>query len=303
MDSISEMTVFAEVVQAGSFVGAARRLGLTASGVSRKIGRFEQRLGVRLFNRTTRSLSLTEPGEALFQRSSHILDSIEAAEGLVRDLGAAPKGTLRVAASDAFALLVLVPFLRGFLERYDGLSVTLVQGDGPIDLLGQRVDVAIRFEQPSHSSFITRKLIDDPWILCASPDYLRAYGRPETPAELQEHRCLTIHARGRTTNRWRFRGDTGRDETLVVESAFSGIGLAVKAAALQGLGIARLAHFLVWPEVEAGLLVPLLTGFWPKEERAIHAVYPNRQYLPSKTRVFIDELGAYTARELKLPAF
>ena len=302
MDAISDMAVFSEVVQSGSFVGAARNLGFTASGVSRKISRFEQRLGARLFNRTTRTLALTEAGDALYERCLDILDSVEAAEAIVRDLSAAPRGVLRVAASNAFAVEVLVPFLDDFLPQYPELSVTLVQGDGDIDLLEERVDVALRFEPPTHTSFIARKLIDDPWLICAAPDYVQRAGTPTTPAELAQHRCLTIHARGNTIDAWTFRSQSGEAEYVKVTSALSGIGLAMKTAALQGLGVARLAHFLVCADIHAGRLVPLLNDYWYPDKRAIYFVYPNRQYLPSKVRVFIDQLYAHVNSSLILPA-
>lgn len=302
MDAIGDMTVFAAVVKAGSFVGAARRLGMTASGVSRRIGRFEDRLGVRLLNRTTRRISLTEAGEALYERCDEILASIEEAEEAALHLRRAPRGVLRVAASDAFALKVLIPFLTGFQARYPELRVVLVQGDGPIDLLASRIDVAIRFELPTSTSFVARKLIDDPWIFCASPAYLEAHGRPRTPDDLAGHRCLTIHARDVTSDRWRFDDPAdGKPVNLDIASVFSGIGLAVREAALAGLGIGRIAHFLVSCDLAAGDLVPLLTDWMPDEGRAIYLVYPDRRYLPSKARVFIDELAGHVAAALPQP--
>jgi DNA-binding transcriptional LysR family regulator len=300
MDSIGEMSVFAEVVLAGSFVGAAPRFALTASGVSRKISRFEERLGVRLFNRTTRALSLTEAGEALFERCQAILESVDAVESTVRDLGGAPKGTLRVATSDALSVGVIVPFLKTFNQQYPDLSVTLIQADGGIDLLSERVDVAVLFKRPEETSFIARKLIEDPWIFCASPEYLKQYGMPNSPSDLSEHRCLTIHARGLTADHWKF-ANKDKVETTVVHSSFSGIGLTVKEAALQGMGVARLAYFLVCADIAAGRLVPVLTDHLVRNDRAIFAVYPNRQYLPSKTRLFIDDLSGYIDDALIVP--
>lgn len=301
MDSIGEMSVFAEVVLTGSFVGAARRFGLTASGVSRKISRFEERLGVRLFNRTTRALSLTEAGEALFERCEGILQSINDAESAVRDLSGNPRGILRVAASDAFSMHVIVPFLKTFSQKFPDLSITLMQADGGINLLGERIDVAILFAKPDENSFIIRKLIDDPWVVCASPDYLEQHGTPDSPRDLSEHRCLTIHARGTTNNQWKF-GTDGKVETIFIESNFSGIGLTVKKAALQGMGVARLAHFLVSDDLAAGRLKPLLMNNVIQDDRAIFAVYPNRQHLPSKSRVFIDGLSNYIEKTLIVPA-
>lgn len=300
MHPISEMSVFSEVVQSGSFIDAGRRLGLTSSGVSKKISRFEDRLGVRLFNRTTRSLSLTEAGQALFERCENILVAIEDAEDTARNLSTVPKGILRIAASDALSLEVLVPFLKEFQKDYPDVSVLLLQGDGGVNLLNERVDIALLFERPAESSFIARKLIDDPWVICASPQYLERHGTPAAPSELLDHRCLTIHAKGQTNDQWAFRGDGGV-EKIQLDSAFSGIGLTVKAAALNNMGIARLAHFLVSSEIATGMLEPLLADRTENEDRAIYAVYPNRQHLPAKTRVFVDALHGYINRTLQSP--
>lgn len=300
MDSLGEIAVFAEVAHLGSFAEASRRLGLTASGVSRKIARFEQRLGVRLINRTTRSLSLTEAGRILLERSTNILASVEDAENIVRNLSSTPTGELRVAASDAFSIEVMIPFIQGFLSRYRGLSVTLLQGDGEVDLLEERVDVAIQFDQPTQKSFISTKLNDDPWLICASPEYIRQHGVPSTPNDLLKHRCLTIHARQKVTDCWTFRNGNEL-QTIQVKSAFSGIGLSVREAALHGMGVAQLAHFLVSRDIEMGRLIPLLRDFTPPNDRAISIVYPNREHLPSKIRIFIDELRDHVHKVLSIP--
>lgn len=300
MDSIGELAVFVEVVRSGSFVGASRELGITSSGVSRKINRFEDRLGVRLFNRTTRSISLTEAGQVLFEQSEQILDSIKAAEEIAKDLSGKPRGQLRVAASAALSVGVIMPFLKTFSEKFAEITITTIQADGGVDIMADRIDVALTFERPSESSFIIRKLIDDPWIVCASPDYLKRFGKPETPDDLKNHRCLTLNARDRATDHWEFDID---DETtsFAVESAHSGIGLALREAALQDVGIVRLAHFLVCQDVLDGRLVPLLSQYAPACERAIYAVYSDRKYLPSKVRVFVDELQAHVTETMIQP--
>ncbi|MEP2987818.1 MAG: LysR family transcriptional regulator [Parasphingorhabdus sp.] len=294
MQPATEMSVFSEVVKAGSFVDAGHMLGLSPSAISKKIARFEKRLEVRLFNRTTRSLSLTEAGQLLFERCENILSAIENAEETVRDLSSHPAGELRVAASDALSVEVLVPFLKGFADTYPDISVILVQGDGGIDLLKDGIDVALLFDRPTETSFIVRKLIDDPWVVCASPEYLQQAGRPKSPTELVNHRCLTIHAKGKTNDSWDFRNG----QSVRVNSCFSGIGLTVKTAALQAMGIARLARFLVHSELQQGALEPLFTGELKDLNRAIFAVYPNREYLPNKTRVFVDSFESYVKRTI-----
>lgn len=298
MDKIGDLALFSSVARAGSLAAAAERLNMSPSGVSRRLKRFEDRLGVRLFNRTTRSLLMTESGISLLERSDEILAAVEEAENAASQRNLNPSGTLKVAASDAFALDVAVPFLKSFRQKYPDLRVMLLQGDGPIDILASGVDLAIRFEMPTATSFIVRKLIPDPWVICAAPEYLKQNGPVDTPADLSEHPCLLIHANGRTTNRWQFRSGDGTGYELDIEGAVYGIGLVVRQAALAGLGVARLAHFLVREYLERGDLVQVLAGHMPDDDRSIYAVYPDRNYLPTKTRVFLDELSDYLKRTI-----
>jgi len=302
MSAISDLHIFNEVISSGSFANAAKHLSMTPSGVSRRISKLEERLGVRLIQRTTRTLSLTEAGEALLERSIGILADVEDAETMVKNMSSSPSGGLRISASDAFSIEVLVPFLRVFQEKYKGVSVTLLQGDGPIDLVEQRINVAIRFEQPDAGSYISRRLLADPWFVCASPEYLQRYGTPTIPADLADHNCLTIHAHDRTTDHWDFEHPEHGHETIIAKGRFAGIGLAVKEAILQGHGIGRIAHFLVCNEIKKGRLVPLLMDYAPPSERSIYAVYPNREHLPLKSRVFIDELLSHLKRVLAMPS-
>lgn len=286
------MSVFVEVARAGSFKGAAEKTGLTPSGVSRKIGRFEERLGVRLFHRTTRSVSLSEAGEVLYERGEKIIESLRDAEDVVRDLSGRPRGQIRIASSAAFTANVLIPFLSSFAKEFDEITATFLQADGGIDIIRERVDLALLFAQPSETTVISSKVFDDPWIVCASPDYLARKGLPSSPHDLKDHACLTIHASSQTYDEWSF-VEGGKPLAIKVDSMYSGIGLAMRQAALQGLGVARLAHFLVCQDVLDGKLVPLLSQYWPKCDRSIFAAYPNREYLPTKTRVFLDRLQIY----------
>jgi DNA-binding transcriptional LysR family regulator len=301
MEPISDLYAFCEIVAAGSFVGAARSLNMTPSGVSKKLSRFEERLNVRLINRTTRTLALTEAGRDLYAQGQSILASIEEAEARAKHVSLTPRGRLRIACSDAFAVLVLAPMLKGFQERYPEVRITLIQGDGPIDMIEEHVDVAIRFERPTNAAFVAKRLIQDPWVVCASPIYLAQAGTPELPADLTSHRCLTIYRRGQADDKWSF-SRNGVVEEIHVRGWFSSIGLVVKAAAMEGLGIARLATFLVQKEIESGDLVPILPVMLLDDDRAIFAVYPHREYLPVKVRVFIDELQSTMSEQQRRKA-
>ncbi len=300
MDSIGEITVFSHVVKTGSFANAAQQLGLTASGVSKKISRFENRLGVRLFNRTTRALSLTEAGQALFEQSQQILDTIESAESAARSFSTSPKGRLRIAAPDALAIKIVLPFLKEFIGTYPDISVSLLQGDKNIDLLMERVDVALMFDRPDETSFIARKMIDDPLIVCASPEFLHTHGTPATPKDLIKYACLTLNGESLQHRQWKFQSNN-EVFNIEINSTMSGIGLTVKEAVLQGMGIARLPHFLVCSDVISGKLTPLFNEHLFHSNRAIYAVYPNREYLPTKTRLFIDGLYAHIHQNMRLP--
>ena len=293
MDQIGDLVLFSAVARAGSLAAASERLNMSPSGVSRRLKRLEDRLGVKLLNRTTRSLILTEPGASLLERCDDILSAVEDAESAVSELNIDPRGILRVAASDAFALLVAVPFLKAFQEKCPNLRVMLLQGDGPIDMFADGVDIAIRFELPSTTSFIIRKLIADPWVVCASPAYLARQGPIAVPADLHHHRCIVIHANGRTSSRWQFSATGGSTYDLDVEGIMYGIGMVAREATLSGLGVARLARFLVREKLASGELVQVLSDHMPNDDRSIYAVYPDRQYLPTKVRMFLDELADY----------
>jgi len=294
MNSMSGLATFVEVVHAGGFVGEAKKLRMTPSGVSKKIARFEQRLDTRLFNRTTRSLSLTDAGELLFSRGNQILDYVEEAENLLKEPGANPKGSLRVAASEAFAKEILIPFLRVFSAKYLDLHIDIIPGHGDIDLLGNRIDVAMRFDTPSSTSFIARKLIDDPWVICASPAYLEHNGTPRNPEELSLCKTLLIRSHRPDANRWQFQTQNTLFE-IELQPILTGTGLVIREAALSGMGVARLARSLVHSELKNKNLIPLLCEYNKNCHRAIHFVYPNRQYLPLKVRLFIDELHDYVS--------
>jgi DNA-binding transcriptional LysR family regulator len=293
MDQIGDLVLFSAVARTGSLAAASERLNMSPSGVSRRLKRLEDRLGVKLFNRTTRSLILTEPGASLLERCDDILSAVEDAESAVSQLNIDPRGILKVAASDAFALLVAVPFLKAFQEKYPNLRVMLLQGDGPIDMFADGVDIAIRFELPSTTSFIIRKLVADPWVVCASPGYLDRHGPVSEPSDLHHHRCIVIHANGRTSSRWQFSSTGGSSYDLDVEGNMYGIGMVAREAALSGLGVARLARFLVRGKLDSGELVQVLSDHMPIDDRSIYAVYPDRQHLPTKVRIFLDELADY----------
>lgn len=289
MDKSQEMAMFVRTVAEGSFSAAARALKLTPSAVSKQVSRLEDRLGARLLNRTTRSLSLTGEGRAFHARCVQILAEIEEAETAVTELHAAPRGTLRINATVAFMNHQVMPLLPEFLERYPELHFDLMLTDRHVDLVDEGVDVAIRFGRLAESTLIARKLADSRRVICAAPAYLARHGTPRTPADLAAHNCLTLSTRPEF-NVWEF--GPRPDQHLRVDGNFEvNQADALYDACLAGIGLARVATYLVDADIKAGRLVPVLTEHL-KEATSIYIAYPHRRHLSPKVRAFVDFLVA-----------
>ncbi len=290
MDKAAEMMIFARAVEEGSFSAAARDLDLTPSAVSKQIRRLEDRLGVRLFNRTTRRISLTEAGQAYYERCARIIQEIEEAEEAVTSLNENPRGTLRVAATVAFGRVEVLPRINEFLERYPEINVEFELTDRHVDLVDEGIDVAIQWrEQMDDPSLIARKLCVNRRIICAAPSYLERHGTPRSPEELLEHNCLTL-SELELFNDWEFEDEVGGRRVLHVSGNFrANTADAVYEAVLSGAGLARLSTWLVVPDIRAGRLVPVLPEY-PHENSAFYVLYPHRRHLSRKVRTFVDFL-------------
>ena len=289
MDIATQMMIFARTVQEGGFSAAARALDLTPSAVSKQISRLEDRLGVRLLNRTTRHISPTEEGRAFYERCARITAEIQEAEEWVTALQGHVQGTLRVASTVAFAKYLVLPLIPEFLARYPELRVTLEVSDRAIDLVEEGVDVAIRFtEQLTDPSLVARRLAINRRVVCAAPSYLETHGAPQTPDDLLKHNCLSLYTVS-SFNDWDFEGPEGNRVLHVSGNFETNSADALYHAALAGLGIARLSTYLVGPDLKAGRLVRLLPEY-VHEKASILAVYPHRQHLSLKVRAFVDFL-------------
>jgi DNA-binding transcriptional LysR family regulator len=291
MDRLDDMTAFVRVVEDGNFSAAARSLHLTPSGVSKLIGRLEDRLGVRLIQRTTRRLALTAEGRVFYERCRDILAEIE---GLEQDVGAArsePRGTVRVSLSNGFGLTQVVPLLPEFSGRYPKVQIVLIFQEHIVDLIAEGFDLAIRLGAIRDESLVARRLGEHRRVVCAAPSYLDAQGVPQTPEDLSRHDCLMFDA-PEALNHWPFRWPDGRSERVAVQGTFrSNNGEALYNLLLAGTGIANAADFLVKRDLLQGRLVPLLRDYAEPQPTLIHAVYPHRRHLPAKTRVFVDFLA------------
>jgi DNA-binding transcriptional LysR family regulator len=285
------MAVFAKVVESASFAAAARHFDMSPAMVSKHVSTLEERLGVRLLNRTTRRVSATEVGQDYYERSLRILSDLDDADRAAGNLQTAPRGLLRVTTSVSFGARQLAPLVAEYLAVYPDVSIELSLHDHYVDLLQERVDLAIRLGTLSDSSLIARKLCAVEMILCASPGYLRASGTPQTPRDLIKHNCLTHPA----SRAWTFSDSDGKDEVVRISGRLSAnAGDALLALMIKDAGIALAPDYLVGDDLTAGRLVRLLPDYTTRDT-PVYAVYPHSHYLSAKTRTFIDFLASRLA--------
>lgn len=292
-----ELEVFVRVIEEGGFSAAARACRMTPSAVSKLIGRLEARLGVRLVNRSTRSLQLTPEGAAFYDRATQILGDLDTAEREAA-AGASPRGRLRVNANVAFGRRYLAPLIPDFLARHPEVSLDLVLTDTVVDLMEQRADVAIRVGPLRESRLVARKLGESRVVVVASPAYLARHGTPRLPADLVAHNLLGFSFT-RLVESWPFRtADGGTVSVSPAGNALASDGETMLALVLAGLGLARLSQFQTHEEIAAGRLVPVLEDFNPGDREAIHAIFVGQGgYVPARVRAFLD----YLARTIRLP--
>ena len=277
------MLVFAEVVEAGGFSAAARRLGVSKASVSREIASLEQQLGSQLLRRTTRRMSLTEVGEVFLEGCRRVVEEAEIAERSVGQLQADPRGAIRVAVPMSFGHLQIAPRIARFVARYPDVHVDLDLTDRRIDLVREKFDLSVRIGQPSEQSYVVRRLAPIRAQVCATAAYLEAHGTPERPQDLESHACLGYSAPPET---WDFAGGV-RIKTRGPVNADNGD--ALRRAALADLGIVYLPSFLVGDDIRAGRLVPLLVDHLDARSD-VYAVYPASRHLSPKVRAMIDWL-------------
>lgn len=288
---LNEILVFTRVVETKSFTGAADVLGLPKSTVSRKLAQLEERLGVRLLQRTTRKLALTDAGEAYYERCSHIVADVLAAEQVVADMQTAPRGMLKVSAPVDLATTYLGPVFAAFCCAHPEISVELEAADRLVDLIEEGFDLGIRFGPLAESSFTTRRLCKIRMQLWASPEYLAKRGTPTSADELDGHDRVLFTPVTRMQS-WELAGPSGESIELARPARFvSNNVAAVRAAILSGGGIGILPNFLVAADVASGALTQVLVG-WEGLVTEVFAVYPGRQNLPPKLQLFLEHLAA-----------
>lgn len=290
MDRFQEMSVFAAVVDAGSFVGAAQALEMSKPAVSRHVAELESRLGVRLLHRTTRRLSLTEEGEVFHARCRELLDELDEAEAEITSRTGKAAGQLKVSVPVSFGLLHLAPLWAGFMSRHPDVVLDVTLSDRMVDLVEEGFDAAIRIARLPSSSLVSRKLSSTRLVLCATPRYLKTHGTPRHPSDLARHTVFAYSLLS-SGESWEFDGPDGHVAVKVHPRMRTNSGDTCRAVALQHLGIIIQPSFLVAEELRSGALVEVMPR-WRSLEFGVYALYPSRKHVPPKVRLLIDYLVA-----------
>ncbi|HEK1011708.1 TPA: LysR family transcriptional regulator [Pseudomonas putida] len=289
MDNYSQLLAFLGAAEHGNFSAAARACGMTPSAISKLISRLEDRLQVRLFQRGTRSLTLTEEGAAYLVSARAVSNAMAEADSLAEAFPTRVSGTLRVHTMTTFAKHQIIPWLPDFLAAYPGLTVDIQVGAQFSDQFDQGLDVAIHSGVLPDSSRIARKIGQSRWVICASPSYLAAHGTPEHPGQLLQHSCFSFGFSS-VWNTWGFVVDGQTVTVPVVPKATFAQGDLLRDLALSGAGIVRLAEFHIGQDIQEGRLVPLLQPYAQDSVEPIYMIYTNRKHLSPRIRVFRDFL-------------
>lgn len=289
MDRLTALQVFRHVAELNSFAGAGRRLGLSPPAISKNIAELEAHLGIRLINRTTRRMALTEEGRLYLEHVTRGLDALAEADQVLCPIKAAPSGTLRVSAPMTVTLTRLSTAIPAFLARYPDLKLDLHLDDRRVDIVREGFDLAIRgSDNLENSSLIARRLAVMPHVLCAAPSYFEAYGRPKTPSDLKSLNCIRFSLSGHADT-WEF-SKGGRTERIAIHSRYSvSSSLAVRDALRAGFGLSLMPYPYVEEDLENGRLQSALED-WSTVETTLYAVYPSRQHVVPKLRAMLDFL-------------
>jgi len=294
-----KLALFAEVARVGSFAAAAQRRDIDPSAVSRTIAQLESELGVRLFQRTTRRLALTEAGSALFERAGPLVDELHGVLDATREGRGAVEGTLRLTASVSFGQCVIGPLLGGLRALYPDLRLECLFTDANLDLVAERIDLAVRLAPSLDGDLVAVKLVDTRYRVVASRTYVEATTPIETPGNLSMHPCVVFPLRDFKT-RWRFRDSVGSETTVPIDGAVTlSPAIAVRDAALRGMGPALLPDWLIRRDLDDGGLIDLFPDYEvgaTSFATAAWLVYANRVYVPAKVRAAIDYFRAHAGR-------
>jgi DNA-binding transcriptional LysR family regulator len=288
MDLFKAMSVFVKVAETGSLTAAAVALDISNPSVTRHLADLEGHLGARLFNRSTRRLSLTETGAAFLERSKQLLFDLEEATSAANSSTASPGGTLRINAPISFAVSHLARVLPHYSERYPKVSLDVTLSDRVVNLVEEGYDLAIRIGRIQDSSLVARKIAPVRLLLCAAAAYLERHGTPLVPSDLKQHHCLS-YSYAATPDEWQFE-HAGENHVVRIKGPMhANNGDLLREAALAGMGIILQPSFIVGDDIRSNKLITLLPGYTAAMTH-IYAVYPSRQHLSAKVRTFVDYL-------------
>ncbi|CAB3859132.1 LysR family transcriptional regulator [Achromobacter animicus] len=292
MGHSSELLLVVELARAGGMSAAARELDVTPAAVSKRLAQIEARLGVRLFNRSTRRLSLTAEGEVYLENARRILGEIDDLDALIASRQAAPRGLLKVNAPLGFGRSYIAPAIAEFAQQYPEVSLQLQLTDRPADFVREAFDVAVRFGDLPDTSLIARKIAPNRRLVCASPSYLKKHGTPATPHDLARHQCIVLRQNDAAYGLWRFTKGRRSETVKVRGNLSSNDGEVTLTWGLAGLGILQRAEWDLARYLRSGRLVQVLEDY-ALPQADIYAVFPERHHLSAKVRVFVDFLVAY----------
>lgn len=285
------LPTFVKVVETQSFSKAAKLLGLTKSAVSKHIHALEDGLKVRLLNRTTRSLALTEEGELFYRTAAHLVEELLAAESQIASVHDRPSGVLKVNAPTSFGTMHLAPVITAFAAQYPEVQVEVTLTDRFVHIIEEGVDIAIRVASLTDSSLIARKIARCQMVMAASPAYLAKHGTPMHPDELINHRAIEYSYSDKSSE-LRYVDAAGKPAVAPINPTFrSNAAAMLKQAACDGLGVVYVPSFIVGDEIRSGKLVRLMPGVQPVNERNIYALYPHNRYMSTKVRLFSDAVA------------
>ena len=286
MDQLDAMRLFVLVIKLGSFSAAARQINTSQSSASKKVASLEQKLGVKLINRTSRELVLTQAGEEYHHYCLSLITELDEVENRIRQNVRSPKGVLRVAAPPPVGNVVLAPLLNVFLKKYPDIEVDLCLEDRHVDLIAEGIDVAIRAQKLEDSSLVSRFLFSNKVVMVASPAYLKVRGTPTKPSDLKQHNCI-VYTFGKSLNNWHFTRNGDDVNVQVKGDVKSNNGETNVSLALNGQGITKAPEWMVKHYVESGRLVKLLNEY-EVDDIPMHILYPQNRQIPLKVRCFID---------------
>ncbi len=297
MDTASRLVLFSDVIDSGSFSQAAKRLGVNRSMVSKQIAQLEQHLELRLLNRTTRSLSLTDAGQSIYQHAKKLREQLLETDALAASLRNDVFGELRISSTTHFGRIHVMPVIKKMVEDYPDLKIDLRLEDRYVDIVGERFDLAIRITSPEDSSLIARKLTDNKLVMVASPDYLKQHGMPQTIEDLEHHRFVVYAGEEGVMTNWAYYDGAEIKNWAVNVHTKVNDGFALIKSAQNGIGISLTLLADSYAELANGSLVQVLPELKFKAFSATYIMYPSRRHTPKKTRLFIDQMIEYVKQQ------